>query len=170
MILYVFHAWSHPLQPLPKEHFKICTTENHTLPLFVNLKIFCHNQSSPSVSNTGDLGWSCLGLRALAPENNTRIPKQSPRALKAGPGFRGFFEVRRLCKLPWRWEKSPNIRNKAWQIYQIWSYQVWHSMTLQKNVSDTWERGKGKPAPIMKTHAHSKLPACKTFNVEILQL
>jgi hypothetical protein len=31
-------------------------------------------------------------------------------------------------------------------------------------------RGEGKPALIMKTPAHSKLPACKSFNIEILQL
>ena len=31
-------------------------------------------------------------------------------------------------------------------------------------------RGERKAALIMKTPAHSQLPACKTFNIEILQL
>ena len=64
-----------------------------------------------------------LGLPALAPENNTTIPKQSPRrALKAGPGF---FEACKLRKFPTRrWEKRPNIRSKTWQVWDV---------TVQKN-------------------------------------
>ena len=64
-----------------------------------------------------------LGLPALAPENNTTIPKQSPRrALKAGPGF---FEACKLRKFPTRrWEKRPSIRSKTWQVWDMTVHKI----------------------------------------------
>jgi hypothetical protein len=65
----------------------------------------------------------------------------------------GLFET--VTLLPW-------VQCAVCCLEILQSYQARNATYL--------ERGERKPALIMKTPAHSKLPACKTFNIEILQL
>ena len=90
-------------------------------------------------------------------DNDHRWPPRSTQWMTA-----------RLSKT--RQEQKPHMTSKDMPTQPTQAKKTLrrHQKTLIKHQHQ--RRGEQKPALIMKTPAHSKLPACKTCNIEIFQL